>query len=73
MGVFKQRKNKRFNYNSRFQSNSKENANHESLEAKWNELKQSQKRKKHFFKGLPFLLIALTALIILIAILNRYE
>ncbi|MBT8324484.1 MAG: hypothetical protein HKN99_10200 [Winogradskyella sp.] len=71
--MFKQRKNKRFNYNLRFQENRKDNVNQDSLESKWNNLKQTQKRRKHFLRGLPFLVFALAALIVLILILNSYE
>ncbi|MBT8377377.1 MAG: hypothetical protein KJO22_10940 [Bacteroidia bacterium] len=71
--MFKQRKNKRFYYNLRFQENRKDNVNQDSLESKWNNLKQTQKQRKHFLRGLPFLVFALAALIVLILILNSYE
>jgi len=69
--LFKQKKNKRFNYNPRFQD-SKEQESKDALETKWNLIKNGSQRKKNRFLSLPVLIIMLAALFILIYILNGY-
>ena len=69
--VFKQRKNKRFNYTPRFQESEKENSS-EGFETKWSEVKQVNRRRSRGFKSLPVMIVMLIAVLILMYILNGY-
>jgi len=69
--LFNQRKNKRFSYKSRFQD-SDEKESKADFEAKWNEAKESVKRKENVLTSLPVLILVLVSLFILIYILNGY-
>jgi len=69
--LFKQRKNRQFNYTPRFL---KEREKAEgSLNSQWKEVKTSTKRKRSIFTSLPFLVLFLIALLILLYLLNQYE
>lgn len=69
--MFKQRKNRQFNYRPRFQDNDADE--HESrFENNWKEARlNSQKRGKRLL-SLPVLIIMLVAIIVLMYILNGY-
>jgi hypothetical protein len=69
--VFKQRKNKRFNYTPRFQKAEKEKPS-EGFEAKWSEANQVNRRRSRGFKSLPVMIVMLIAVLILMYILNGY-
>ncbi len=69
--MFNQRKNKRFNYKTRFQD-SKEIESKDDFETKWNEVKGSTKRKGNVLTSLPALIIMLVSLFVLIYILDGY-
>ena len=69
--MFNQRKNKRFNYKSRYQD-SKEKESRDDLEAKWDEIRNNTKRRGNIFTSLPVLIIILASLFVLIYILNGY-
>lgn len=71
MSLFKQRKNKSFNYRPRFQESNKIETK-EEFEAKWNEVKETTKRRGSIFTTLPGLLIMLVAILILMYVLNTY-
>lgn len=73
--MFNQRKNKRFNYKTRFQDSNPDSIREESkddFETKWNEAKGAAKRKGNVFTSLPGLIILLVSLFILIYILEGY-
>lgn len=69
--VFKQRKNKRFNYTPRFQESEKQNSS-EGFETKWSEAKQVNRRRNRGLKSLPVMIVMLIAVLILMYILNGY-
>lgn len=69
--MFNQRKNKRFSYKSRLQDSDNRKSK-DDLEAKWNEIKSSSKRRGNFLTSLPFLIIMLVLLFVLIYILEGY-
>lgn len=69
--MFKQRKNKRFNYRPRFNDNEISDSRRD-FEHKWDELKEvSQKRGKRSI-SLPVMLVMLVAVLVLMYILNGY-
>jgi len=69
--VFKQRKNKKFNYTPRFQD-SENKSSSEAFEAKWNEAKQGNRKQNRGFRSLPVMIVMLIAVIILMYVLNGY-
>ncbi len=69
--MFKQRKNKSFNYKSRFKD-SKEIESKNDFEAKWDKLKNTTKKRGNIFTSLPALLIMLVSLFVLMYILEGY-
>ena len=69
--MFKQRKNRKFNYKPRFQD-SHEKMVKEDFESKWNAAKPSSKRRISFFSSLSTMLVFLIAVIVLMYILNGY-
>ncbi|SHG43070.1 hypothetical protein [Winogradskyella jejuensis] len=69
--MFKQRKNKKFNYTPRFQ-NSEETKSKDEFESKWDEVRQGSKRRGRVFSTLPVMIVMLIAVIILMYILNGY-
>lgn len=71
MTLFKQRKNRQFNYTPRFQEEREKVEG--SLNSQWKEVKTSNKRKRSIFTSLPFLVLFLIALMILLYLLNQYE
>lgn len=71
MSLFKQRRNKNFNYRPRFQD-SKEIDAKEGFESKWNEVKETTKRRGSIFATLPGLLIMFAAIVILMYVLSKY-
>lgn len=73
--MFNQRKNKRFSYKTRLQDSNSDNHRKEpkdDLEAKWNEMRTSTKRKGSILTSLPALIIILASLFVLMYILNGY-
>lgn len=73
--MFKQRKNKRFNYKSRFGSSDSESYRKESkddFETKWGEVKETSKRRGSIFASLPVLIIILVSLFVLMYVLDGY-
>ena len=69
--LFKQRKNRQFNYRPRFQ-NDDSDQNESRFENNWKEARlNSQKRGKRIM-SLPVLIIMLIAIIVLMYILNGY-
>ena len=69
--LFKQRKNKQFNYKPRFQ-NAESDSEKADFESKWQEARlTSQKRGKRLM-SLPVLIVMLIALLVLMYILNGY-
>lgn len=73
MNLFKQRKNKRFTYTPRHLKNKDEEEKQHSLEAQWNDLKATNKRKSSFLTSPTFLVLFLIAVIVLMYVLGRYE
>jgi len=69
--LFNQRRNKRFNYKSRFKD-SKDNKSKDDLEAKWDEMRNTTKRRANILSSLPALIIILVAIFVLIYILEGY-
>lgn len=72
MNLFKQRQPKRFTYTPKHNINA-EQGSKQQLEAHWNDVKMSNKRKKSVFTSLPVLLFFLIAIFVLFYILKRYE
>lgn len=72
MNLFKQRQPKRFTYTPKHNIN-EEQGSKQQLEAHWNDVKMSNKRKKSVFTSLPVLLFFLIAIFVLFYILKRYE
>ena len=69
--MFNQRKNKRFSYKPRFQD-SEEKESKDDFEAKWNDIKGSNKRRGNILTSLPALISMLVSLFVLIYILEGY-
>lgn len=69
--MFNQRKNKRFSYKSRIKD-SKKIKSKDDLEAKWDEMRDSTKRRGNILSSLPVLIIILASLFVLMYMLNRY-
>ena len=69
--LFKQKKNRQFNYRPRFQGEDA-TSEQEDFESKWREARlTSQKRGKRLM-SLPVLIVMLIAMLILMYILNGY-
>ncbi|WP_179336275.1 hypothetical protein [Winogradskyella costae] len=69
--MFKQRKNKRFNYKPRFQD-SEDKKSRADFEAKWNDAKGGDKSRGKLLSTLPALIILLVLIFVLIYILEEY-
>lgn len=69
--MFKQRKNKRFNYRRRFQDFEELNTTND-FKTNWDEMRGNLQRRGNKFAALPKLLIILVVIIILMYILNGY-
>ncbi len=69
--MFQQRKNKRFTYKSRLQDSDQRKSKDE-IETKWNEIKESGKRKGNVLTSLPVLIFILALISVLIYTLNGY-
>jgi hypothetical protein len=69
--LFKQRKNKRFNYKPRFQD-SEDKKSRADFEAKWNDAKDGDKSRGKFLSSLPALIILLVLIFVIIYILEGY-
>ncbi|GGI57160.1 hypothetical protein [Winogradskyella haliclonae] len=69
--MFKQRKNRKFNYKPRFQ-NSEELKEEKNFETKWEEVRRDSKRRGRVFSTLPVMFVMLIAVIVLMYILNGY-
>lgn len=69
--MFKQRKNKRFNYKPRHTN--EEAKKKETLEAQWQRIKIENKRKTTVFNSISFLILVLIAVLVLSYILGSYE
>ena len=69
--MFKQRKNRKFNYKPRFQ-NSEELNEEKNFETKWEEVRRDSKRRGRVFSTLPVMFVMLIAVIVLMYILNGY-
>lgn len=69
--LFKQRKNKKFNYKPRFQNSEQQDAK-DDFETKWGEVRQGSKKRGRLFSSLPVMLLMLIAVIVLMYILNGY-
>jgi type VI protein secretion system component VasF len=72
VALFKQRKNKRFNYKPRFLKDEREKVE-KNLESQWQEIRASKKRKGSILTSLPFLVLFLIAVLVLFYILSQYE
>ncbi|WP_179346102.1 hypothetical protein [Winogradskyella ursingii] len=74
--MFKQKKNRKFNYKPRFQDSNSENhreqKSKDDFEEKWNEIKKTTNRRGNIFTSLPVLIVMLISLFVLIYILNGY-
>jgi len=70
--MFKQQKNKRFNYKPRHINNNTQ-GDKESLEEQWQKLKTDNKRKTSVFNSMTFLILLLLAILILSYVLGSYE
>jgi hypothetical protein len=70
--IFKQRKNKKFSYKPKFQENNTLDEDN-SFQTKWEELKNSRKRKSSILLSPVVLVAFLIGLIILMYVLGRYE
>jgi len=70
--MFKQRKNRQFQYRPRFQDNKQDN-DERNLESQWKDMKTSSKRKRRIFTSLPFLVLFLITVLILFYFLTQYE
>ncbi|WP_452226034.1 hypothetical protein [Lacinutrix cladophorae] len=71
MNLFKQRRNKSFNYTPRHQTEQEQNPK-EELASKWEEIRGTSKRKSTFFSSLPLMVLFLIAVLVLLYILSRY-
>jgi hypothetical protein len=72
VNLFKQRKNKRFNYTPRHLKKDESQIG-SSLESQWEQVKASNKRKRSIFTSLPFLVLFLITVLIVLYLLNQYE
>ena len=70
--MFKQRKNKRFNYKPRFQDSTENESRDDDFETKWSEARQTTKKSGNVLSSLPALIIMLVSIFILIYILEGY-
>ncbi|MBU2940718.1 hypothetical protein KO494_14310 [Lacinutrix sp. C3R15] len=70
--IFKQRKNKSFNYTPRH-LREQEQAKKEDLASKWEEIRGTSKRKGSFFSSLPIMVLFLIAVLVLLYILGGYQ
>jgi type VI protein secretion system component VasF len=70
--LFKQRKNKQFNYKPRFLKEERDDLER-NLESQWKVVKTSSKRKRNIFTTMPFLVLFLIAVLVLFYLLNQYE
>jgi type VI protein secretion system component VasF len=70
--LFKQRKNKQFNYKPRFLKEERDDLE-QNLESQWKVVKASSKRKRNIFTTMPFLVLFLIAVLVLFYLLNQYE
>jgi Flp pilus assembly protein TadB len=71
VSLFKQRKNKNFNYKTRFHKRDEQVEN--SFESQWQNVKHTNKRKEGFkLTSLPFLFVFLVMALILWYFLNKY-
>lgn len=72
MSFLKQRKNKRFSYNPRYQREQQETRK-DNFESKWLETRLSDKRKGNKLTSLPVLVILIVMVLILMYVLNSYQ
>ncbi|MGM5469959.1 hypothetical protein ACS386_06745 [Flavobacteriaceae bacterium LMO-SS05] len=72
MTLFKQRKNRQFNYTPRHLRDEHEQSER-ALESHWEAVKTSNKRKRSILTTLPFLVLFLIAVLVLLYLLNQYE
>jgi type VI protein secretion system component VasF len=70
--LFKQRKNKQFNYKPRFLKEERDDLER-NLESQWKVVKTSSKRMRNIFTTMPFLVLFLIAVLVLFYLLNQYE
>jgi type VI protein secretion system component VasF len=70
--LFKQRKNKQFNYKPRFLKEERDDLER-NLESQWKVVKTSSTRKRNIFTTMPFLVLFLIAVLVLFYLLNQYE
>lgn len=69
--IFKQRKNKRFNFKGRYQQ--ERNDASENVASKWSQIKERNKRKGTKFNSILFFVVLLIMVLILWYILKMYE
>jgi len=72
VNLFKQRKNKSFNYTPRHQKD-QEQPKKEDLSSKWDEIRGTSKRKASIFSSLPIMVLFLIAVLVLLYILGSYQ
>ena len=70
--IFKQRKNKKFNYKPKYQ-NSKTEEIKSDFRSEWENLKNSRKRKSGIFSSPIVLVLFLIGMLVLMYVLGRYE